>query len=221
MTAGARAPLASLSMTLASLIISSDSFPRASSRERRRPTIGISLHGLPPTRMSAAVPSSVVHLVVGELGRCDSGNPISICRSHSPVRTLAPSLPQPLIPLPPPLRLTPCSLLLRRHPLGDIAPRQRQQRLRQPEPELDPEGGPLRHEKRPGAEAKEHYRNRNALLLAHAQTNFLLGMAQTRTGVMRATMMAIVSGAATASQITAQCKLHRSCDLYSAWRTIP
>jgi len=109
-------------------------------------------------------------------------------------QNLAPAFLQPLFPLPPPLRLTPCSLLLRRHPLGDIAPRQRQQRLRQPEPELDPEGGPLRHEERPGPKAEEHHRDRNALLPAHAQATFLLGMAQTSTGVLRPMMVAMVSG---------------------------
>jgi hypothetical protein len=35
--------------------------------------------------------------------------------------------PQPLIPLPPPLSCAPRGLLLRRHPLRDVAPRQRQQ----------------------------------------------------------------------------------------------
>jgi hypothetical protein len=40
---------------------------------------------------------------------------------------------------------------------------------------LDPEGGPLRHETRPGAKADEHHRNRDALLPARAQANFLLG----------------------------------------------
>ena len=76
--------------------------------------------------------SSAVHLVVGELGRCDRRNPISIWPSRSPVRTLAPSFLQPLIPLPPLLRLTPRSLLLRWHPFRGIAPRQRQQRFPQP-----------------------------------------------------------------------------------------
>ena len=68
--------------------------------------------------------------------------------------------PQPLIPLPPPLHLTPSSLLLRRHPPGDIAPRQWQQRLSQPLTEHDPEGGPLRHEQRPWAKANrpDHHR---------------------------------------------------------------
>ena len=58
--------------------------------------------------------------------------------------------PQPLVPLPAPLGLTPSSLLLRRHPRRDVLPRQRQQRLAQPSPELDPEGGPLRDEEHPG-----------------------------------------------------------------------
>ena len=63
---------------------------------------------------------------------------------------------------------------------------------------LDPEGGPLRHEERPGAEAEDNKRDRDALLPAHAQTNFLLGMAQTSTGVMRPMMVAIASGVAQA-----------------------
>jgi len=64
---------------------------------------------------------------VDERGRCDIGNPITTWQSRSPVRTSAPPFLQPLITLPPPLRLSPRSLLLRRHPLGDIAPCQRQQ----------------------------------------------------------------------------------------------
>ncbi|WP_336911474.1 hypothetical protein [Aestuariivirga sp.] len=54
--------------------------------------------------------------------------------------------------------------------------------------ELDPEGRSLRHETRPGAKANEHHRNRNALLPVHAQAAFLLGMAQTSTGVTRPMM---------------------------------
>jgi hypothetical protein len=95
--------------------------------------------------------SSAVHLVVGEFGRCDSGNPISIWPSRSPVRTSPPSFLQPLVSLPPPLGPTPCRLLLRRHSLRNVAPSQRQQRIAQLLAELDPEGGPLRHEECPGA----------------------------------------------------------------------
>lgn len=51
----------------------------------------------------------------------------------------------------PPLCLTPRSLLLRWHPLRNAAPRQR--RPTKPLAELDPEGGPPRHEKRPGPKA--------------------------------------------------------------------
>ncbi len=116
------------------------------------------------------------------------------------VKSVAPSssppLPKPLIPLPPPLSPMPRSLLFRRHPPGDVAPRQRQQRLDQPLAKLNPERGPLCHEERPGPKAKEHDRNCNTLLPAHAQTNFLLGMAQTSTGVMRPMMVAMVSGVA-------------------------
>ena len=53
---------------------------------------------------------------------------------------------QPLLPLPPPLGLTPRSLFLRGHPPRDVAPRQRQQRHSQPLAELHPDRGPLRHE---------------------------------------------------------------------------
>ena len=67
-----------------------------------------------------------------------------------------------------------------------------------PRTKLDPEGRSLRHEERPGAEAEDNKRDRDALLPAHAQTNFLLGMAQTSTGVMRPMMVAIASGVAQA-----------------------
>ena len=65
---------------------------------------------------------------------------------------------EPLVPLPPPLRLTPCRLVLCRHSLGNVAPRQRQKRLSQPSSELDPEGGPLRHEECPSVEFKRKMR---------------------------------------------------------------
>ena len=53
--------------------------------------------------------------------------------------------------------------------------------------------------RRPGPEAEKHHRDRNALLPAHAQANFLLGMAQTSTGVTRPMMVAMVSGVAQGS----------------------
>ena len=73
-----------------------------------------------------------------------------------------------------------------------------QHRLSEALPELDPEVGPLRHEECSGAEAEEHHHDRNALLPAHAQATFLLGMAQTSTGVTRPMMVAMVSGVAQA-----------------------
>ena len=109
---------------------------------------------------------------------------------------------RPLIPLPPSLGLPPRSLLLRRHPLRDVAPRQRKQRLAQPWHERDPEGGPLRHQERPGPKVEEHHGNSNALLPAHAQGTFLLGTAQTSTGVMSPMMVAMVSGPNAASGTT-------------------
>ena len=75
----------------------------------------------------------------------------------------------------------------------------RQQRLDEPPRELDPEVGSLRHEKCPGPEAEKHHCNRNALLPAHAQDTFLLGTAQTSTGVTRPMMAAMVSAQPTAS----------------------
>jgi len=54
------------------------------------------------------------------------------------------------------------------------------------------EGGPLRHEKRPGPKAEKHHRDRNAFLPGHAQATFLFGMAQTSTGVRRPIMVAMV-----------------------------
>ncbi len=57
----------------------------------------------------------------------------------------------------------------------------------------------MRQEERPGPEAEEHHRNRDALLPVHAQTNFLFGMAQTSTGVMSPMMVAMVSGVAQGS----------------------
>ena len=74
--------------------------------------------------------------------------------------------------------------------------RQRQQRLAGLLAELDPKGGPWRHEERPGAKAEEHDLNRNALLPTNAQTTFLLGMAQTNTVVMRPMIVAMMSGTA-------------------------
>ena len=50
----------------------------------------------------------------------------------------------------------------------------------------------MRHEECPGSKAKKHHRDRNALLPAHAQANFLLGMAQTSTGVTRPIIVAMV-----------------------------
>ena len=88
-------------------------------------------------------------------------------------------------PPPPPLSLMPRSLLPRRHPCRNVAPYQRQQRLAKPRAELNPEGGPLRHKERSSPKAEEHHRDRNALLPAHAQPTFLLGMPQTSTGVAR------------------------------------
>ena len=102
----------------------------------------------------------------------------SVFRASALRYASSPQLPQPHIPLPPPLSLTPSSLLLRRHPLRDVAPRQRKQSPPEPEPELDPEGRPLRHEECPGTEAKEHHRERNALLPAHAHATILLGMSE-------------------------------------------
>ncbi|MEI8180157.1 hypothetical protein, partial [Aestuariivirga sp.] len=75
----------------------------------------------------------------------------------------------------------------------------------------------MRHEERPGSEAEEHYRNHNALLPAHAQATFLLGMAQTSTGVMRPMIVAMVSGSTATPQITIQHHRHRGYNLYSAW----
>jgi len=67
---------------------------------------------------------------------------------------------------------------------------------------LDPEGGPLRHEKCPGPKADKHHRDRNTLLPVHAHATFLLGMAQTSTGVMRPMMVAMVSGPNAATRVT-------------------
>jgi len=78
-----------------------------------------------------------------------------------------PPFPQPLIPLAPPLGLTTCSLLLLRHAPREVLQGLRKQKPPKPKSELEPEGGTLRHEKRPGAEAEEHHRDRNALLPAH------------------------------------------------------
>ena len=65
----------------------------------------------------------------------------------SEINFLLPSpVSQPLIPLPPPLSLTPRSLLLQRHPFRDVAPCKQQKLLSQSRSEIDPEGGPLRHE---------------------------------------------------------------------------
>ena len=72
-----------------------------------------------------------------------------------------PSLPQPLILLPPPLGLMPRSLIIRRHPLRDIAPRQRQQRHSQPLAELNPEGGSLRQKEHPASELRERSERNN------------------------------------------------------------
>jgi hypothetical protein len=70
------------------------------------------------------------------------------------------------------------------------------------EPKFEPKGGPLRHEERPGPKAEKHHRDRNALLPSHLSATFLLGMAQTSTGVTRPMMVAMVSCPAAASGTT-------------------
>ena len=99
----------------------------------------------------------------------------------------------------PHLYLPPSSLLIRLHPHTDKAPRQREQRFTQSLTKLVPRGQPLPNEKRPGAKAEDNNRDRNALLPTHARATFLLGMAQTRTGVTRPMMVAMVSGVAQGS----------------------
>ncbi len=78
----------------------------------------------------------------------------------------------------------------------------------------------MRHEERTSPKAEEHHGKSNALLPAHDQAIFLLGMAKTSTGVTRPMMVTIVSGSAAASGITKQHQLYRCYNLYSAWRAI-
>ena len=106
----------------------------------------------------------------------NGGSPLAPLPNVVPLTTLAQAV-------------TPLLLLLWGQSFGRYPQKKRNEAFKKPRAELNPEGGALRGQKRAGAKPGDDHSDRNALLPCH----FLLGMAQTKTGVIKPMMVATVS----------------------------